>query len=102
MDCYKTTKQTQTALFSKKVYWHIRVANVISYNTVAGITHDIGKSCKGGLIVYKDNVAPLIDCFFSLPSEPQQQQTKKKTNLVTPASGVTFVTDHIQIYREAW
>lgn len=42
-------RKTHTDFFSKNVYWHIIVANVISYHTVAGITRYIVKSCKRGL-----------------------------------------------------
>lgn len=39
----QSIKDTDTGLISKKVYWHIIVAN-ISYHTVAGITRYIVKS----------------------------------------------------------
>ncbi len=56
-------KDTQTALFGKNVYWHIIVANVISYHIVAGITCYIVKSCKeGGETVYQPS--PLRLLFF--------------------------------------
>ena len=58
-------KDTDTVLFSKNVYWHIIVANVISYHIVAGITRYIVKSCKGGLkLSTRTSPSPLRLLFF--------------------------------------
>lgn len=88
LQCTNIIKKTQTALFSKNVYWHIRVANVRSYHSVAGITHDIWKSCKG---VWQSTKTIFLPLKIVLPLPPitlwastnsNKLKKKKKKNLL--------------------